>query len=184
MSFDEAEGDQRHSGDGNEADQNDQQMLLGEGIHAQQHGRDDGQNAARLCVLFRGRWHRRRWGLHWCDWGRGRYIRGRNWFWRISGLPCESGRDLTVHFGQHLQDSGAAGLLIHGRLAEDVIGHIFSAAILGRETPQIGAVAFPEVAPAVVFLGLVKDALDGPCRHLVETVRRHGERINRGGFPR
>ncbi len=180
MSFDDAIGHEAHDDGDDKPDENGRQMLLSEGPHPGQGGSNGGHDAARLGVFLRCR----HWGPRWCGLGAGWCLGSGSRFWRISGLPCESGRDLGVHLGQHLQDRDAAGLLVHGRLAEDVIGNVFAAAILVREAPQVWAVAFAEIAPAVVLFRLVQDALDGPCRHLVERVRRHGERVDRRRLPR
>jgi len=157
----------------------DEGVLTHEGDNAHQCGAECGDKTL-LARLFRG-W--RHWGRRWCGLGCGRCLGRGSRFFRIHGLPCESRRDAGIHFGQYLQDRHAAGLRIHGGAAEYVVGHILAAAILVRPTPQIRAVGFAEVAPAVVFFRLVKDALHRPRCHLTEAVRRHGERVDRGGLP-
>src|SRR5262249_56343416 len=56
--------------------------------------------------------------------------------------------------------------------------------ILARPRPQIRAVAALEIAPAVVLLGLVEDALERPGFDLLQLVRRHGERVDRARVPK
>src|SRR5262249_58814455 len=66
----------------------------------------------------------------------------------------------------------------------DAVAHLLAAVIFPRPRPQIRAVAALEIAPAVVLLGLVEDALDRPRFDLLQLVRRHGEPVDRARVPR
>src|SRR5262249_40344614 len=86
--------------------------------------------------------------------------------------------------GERLEERDAARLLVPVTWIVDAVADVFAAAILARPRPQIRAVAALEIAPAVVLLGLVEDALDRPGFDLLQLVRRHGERVDRARVPR
>src|SRR6266516_2085205 len=81
------------------------------------------------------------------------------------------------------QQSRAARLLVPMVGIVDAVAHVLAAVILARPRPQIRAVAALEIAPAVVLLVLVEDALDRPGFDLLQLVQRHGERVDRARIP-
>src|SRR5262249_34927559 len=85
--------------------------------------------------------------------------------------------------GELLDEGDAARLLVPMARIVDAVADVLAAVILARPRPQIRAVASIEIAPAVVLLGLVEDALDRPGFDLLQLVRRHGERVDRAGVP-
>src|ERR687887_404649 len=95
----------------------------------------------------------------------------------------EPRRDRGLERRQLLGHRDAARLLVPMVRIVHAVGDVLAAVILARPRPQIRAVAAPEIAPAVVLLALVEDALDRPRFHLVERVRRHGERVDRALVP-
>src|SRR5262249_28607690 len=85
--------------------------------------------------------------------------------------------------GERLEQRDAARLLVPVVGIVDAVAHVLAAVILARPRPQIRAVAALEIAPAVVLLALVEDALDRPGLDLLQLVRRHAERVDRAPVP-
>src|SRR5262249_2402999 len=85
--------------------------------------------------------------------------------------------------GELLDEGDAPRLLVPMTRIVDAVADVLAAVILARPRPQIRAVAALEIAPAVVLLGLVEDALDRPGFDLLQLVRRHGERVDRARVP-
>ena len=99
---------------------------------------------------------------------------------RLYGARRYTDRSIKSHHpGDHGHD---AALLILGAGRPHSIGNIFAAVIDVRKRPEIGrGHAMVAIAPAIVFLALVRDPLDGPILNRIETM--HGEGIDGALLP-